>query len=669
MRANTIAVEPGVELAGYRIEGLAGSGGMGTVYLATQVALGRPVALKLIAHEHGSDPVFRERFARESRLAALIDHPNVVPVYEAGETDGLLYIAMRFVPGTDLRALIARERLEPARAVAIVGQVAAALDAAHRRGLVHRDVKPANVLITTEGGMEHVYLTDFGLTRRTAAHSALTEVGMFVGTLDYVPPEQIRGEATDARADVYALGCVLYHALTGTVPFDRDSDVATIQAHLNDPPPRMSGAAASLDAVVARALAKDPAERFPSAGDLARAAREAVHGAGPPPAPSIAAPAPPSRAPAPASAPLVPASPSAPASAPPSPWPRRRLIVLGAALPTVLVAGIAAAALSAAGVLPGTGDGPAPPVATVPVASATPVATATPTPEPPAQPAVAATIPVGRGPDGLVVDRRRVFVANADDGTLTRIDAGSNRVDGEPVAVGANPDGVVAAQGAVWVTLTDEDQVQRLEALPDPVPSARIGVGDLPQGISLGKQLVWVANSGTGTVNRIDRASPALVGGPIGVGAQPTGIFVGRRTVWVTNRGDDTVQRIDPATAQPVGDPIPVGDAPHGVVETRDDVWVANSRDGTVTRLDRVTGEVVGEPIRVGREPRELTAGLGFVWVANTGAGSVSRIDLATGRVAGSPIPVGRRPLGIDVGAGSVWVANSGDDTVTRIRP
>ena len=651
MRANTIAVEPGIELAGYRIEGLAGSGGMGTVYLATQVALGRPVALKLIAREHGSDPAFRERFARESRLAALIDHPNVVPVYEAGETDGLLYIAMRFVPGTDLRALIARERLEPARAVAIVGQVAAALDAAHRRGLVHRDVKPANVLITTEGGVEHVYLTDFGLTRQTEAHSALTQAGMFVGTLDYVPPEQIRGDATDARADVYALGCVLYHALTGSVPFDRDSDVATIQAHLNDPPPRLSGAAASLDAVVARALAKDPADRFSSAGDLARAASEAVHGAESPPAPASDVPAP------------------AAAQDQPSRWPRRRLIALGAALPTALLAGIAVAALSAAGLVPGGDDEPVSPVVAVPVASATPEPTATPTPEPPAQPAVAATIPVGRGPDGLVVDRGRVFVANADDGTLTRIDAGSDRVDGEPVPVGANPDGVVAAKGAVWVTLTDEDQVQRLEALPDPVPSARIGVGDVPRGISLGKQLVWVANSGTGTVNRIDRASPALVGGPIGVGAQPTGIFVGRRTVWVTNRGDDTVQRIDPSTAQPVGDPIGVGDAPHGVVETRDDVWVANSGDGTVTRLDRVTGEVVGEPIRVGREPRELTAGLGFVWVANSGAGSVSRIDLATGRVAGSPIAVGRRPLGIDVGAGSVWVANSGDDTVTRIRP
>jgi DNA-binding beta-propeller fold protein YncE len=656
MRARTNAVEPGVQLAGYRIEGVAGKGGMGTVYLATQVALGRPVALKLIAPEHGSDPAFRERFARESRLAALIDHPNVVPVYEAGEADGLLYIAMRFVPGTDLGALITRERLEPVRAVEIAGQVAAALDAAHRRGLVHRDVKPGNVLIATEGGVEHVYLTDFGLTKRTAADTALTQVGMFVGTLDYVAPEQIRGEAIDARADVYALGCVLYHALTGAVPFDRDSEVATIQAHLNDPPPRMTGAPASLDAVVARALAKDPAERFPSAGDLARAAREAVHGAGPPPAPSTAAPAPASAAPA-----------SAPAA--PSPWPRRRLIALGAALPTVLVAGIAAAALSAAGVLPGGNDEPAAPIATAPVASTTPAATATPTPEPAAQPAVAATIPVGRGPDGLVVDRGRVFVANADDGTLSRIDAGSNRVDGEPVEVGANPDGVVAAKGAVWVTLTDEDQVQRLEAVPDPVPSARIGVGDVPQGVSLGKQLVWVANSGSGTVNRIDRASPALVGGPIGVGTQPTGIFVGRRTVWVTNRGDDTVQRIDPSTAQPFGDPIPVGDKPHGVVETRDHVWVANTGDGTVTRLDRRTGTVVGDPIRVGREPRELAAGLGFVWVANAGDGSVTRIDVVTGRVAGSPIAVGRRPLGIDVGAGSVWVANSGDDTVTRIRP
>ena len=289
MRVSTNAVEPGTQLAGYRIEGVAGEGGMGTVYLATQVALGRPVALKLISPEHGSDPAFRERFARESRLAALIDHPNVVPVYEAGEADGLLFIAMRFVPGTDLRALISRERLEPARAVEIVGQVAAALDAAHRRGLVHRDVKPANILISTEGGVEHVYLTDFGLTKRTTAQSALTEVGMFVGTLDYVAPEQIRGEATDARADVYALGCVLYHALTGAAPFDRDSDVATIQAHLNDPPPRVGRGElpASLDAVIAHALAKDPAERYPSAGDLARAAREAVQDAAPVRASSI----------------------------------------------------------------------------------------------------------------------------------------------------------------------------------------------------------------------------------------------------------------------------------------------------------------------------------------------------------------------------------------------
>ena len=666
MRVTTNAVEPGTQLAGYRIEGVAGEGGMGIVYLATQVALGRPVALKLISPEHGSDPAFRERFARESRLAALIDHPNVVPVYEAGEADGRLFIAMRFVPGTDLRALISRERLEPARAVEIVGQVAAALDAAHRRGLVHRDVKPANILISTEGGVEHVYLTDFGLTKRTTAQSALTQVGMFVGTLDYVAPEQIRGEATDARADVYALGCVLYHALTGAVPFARDSDVATIQAHLNDPPPRVTGAAdelpASLDAVIAHALAKDPAERYASAGDLAAAAREAVQDAGPARAASTAAPGPPSAAPA--------AHSPAPASASPapSPWPRRRLIALGAALPTVLVAGLAAAALSATGVL-SEGDEPNRRAVAAPVAAVTPAATAEAAPEPATQPAVAATIPVGRGPDGLAVDRGRVYVVNADDGTLTRIDATTDRVDGEPVAVGANPDGVVAAKGAVFVTLTDEDQVQRLEAQPDPVPSARIGVGDVPQGISLGKQLVWVANSGSGTVNRIDRASPALVGGPIGVGTRPTGIFVGRRTVWVTNRGDDTVQRIDPSTAQPIGDPIPVGDEPHGVIETRDSAWIANTGDGTVTRLDRETGEAVGDPIRVGREPRELAAGLGSVWVANSADNSVSRIDVVTGRVAGSPIAVGRRPLGIDVGAGAVWVANHGDDTVTRISP
>ena len=217
-------LEPGEEFAGYLIEEEVGRGGMGVVYRARQVALDRAVALKLVAPELVKEPGFRERFQRESRIAASIDHPNVIPIYHAGEEDGKLYITMRYVEGTDLREMITqRGKLPFAEAARIVSEVAAALDAAHARGLVHRDVKPANVLIDGSG---RAYLTDFGLTKHAGSASGLTKTGMFVGTLDYIAPEQLQGGEVDARVDVYALGCVLYQSLTGVVPFPRDTEPA-----------------------------------------------------------------------------------------------------------------------------------------------------------------------------------------------------------------------------------------------------------------------------------------------------------------------------------------------------------------------------------------------------------------------------------------------------------
>ncbi|HEY6761139.1 MAG TPA: protein kinase [Baekduia sp.] len=271
-------LETGSEFAGCRIEGVLGRGGMGVIYRATELRLGRPVALKLIATEQAADPDVRERFEREARLTASIEHPNVVPVYAAGEEDGHLYLVMRYVPGTDLHHLLRSEgRLDPARAASIVAQVADALDAAHAAGLVHRDVKPANVLI----GGAHAYLSDFGITRVQASDTRITDSGNWIGTVDFMAPEHLRGEPTDARADVYALGCVLYTALTGSPPFRRETVPATITAHLHDGPPRPSsvpGVPVAFDAVIARALAKEPADRHPSAGDLGRAALAAVAG-------------------------------------------------------------------------------------------------------------------------------------------------------------------------------------------------------------------------------------------------------------------------------------------------------------------------------------------------------------------------------------------------------
>ncbi len=274
------ALEPTAIIAGYRIEAVVGRGGMGVVYRASQLALERPVAIKLIATERAQDPVFRERFEREARLAASIEHVNVIPVYEAGEDDGLLYIVMRLVDGIDLAHVLDRGgALEPARAARLVGRLAAALDAAHARGLVHRDVKPANVLLTLDEP-EHLYLTDFGVARQVGAGAGLTQAGGWVGTLDYLAPEQIRGEPADAAGDLYALAGLLHHCLTGEVPFPRDSDAARLWAHVNAPAAGAERAAAGPprgDRRRRRArAAKDPRERYRSASELARACAEAL---------------------------------------------------------------------------------------------------------------------------------------------------------------------------------------------------------------------------------------------------------------------------------------------------------------------------------------------------------------------------------------------------------
>jgi serine/threonine protein kinase len=267
----------GTMLAGYRVDAIAGKGGMGVVYRATDLTLDRQVAIKLVAPALAQNKEFKQRFETESRLAASLDHPNVIPIYRAGQEGGVLFQVMRYVAGADLRTLIVRDGpIAPPRAVEITAQVAAALDAAHSCGLVHRDVKPANILLAGD----HAYLTDFGLSKRIAAAEDQTESDAFVGTLHYIAPEQIRNQAVDGRADIYALGCVVFHMLTGTVPFPMDSDEATLWAHLSTAPPavseRRAEVPAALDAVVARALSKAPNDRHPAASEFASELRSAL---------------------------------------------------------------------------------------------------------------------------------------------------------------------------------------------------------------------------------------------------------------------------------------------------------------------------------------------------------------------------------------------------------
>ncbi|MDX6676319.1 MAG: hypothetical protein QOE31_371 [Solirubrobacteraceae bacterium] len=281
-------LRPGATFAGYRIDAVAGRGGMGTVYRATQLSLQRTVALKVVAAPLLDDDDARRRFEFEAQVAAMLDHPSIVAVHDAGEADGLTFMAMRFVEGPDLRQLLTSERLAPQRGIAILAQVAEALDAAHAVGLVHRDVKPANILVAAG---DRAFLTDFGLTRLASATDGPTGADEWVGSPDYAAPEQIRGEPVSAAIDVYALGCVLFRILGGRVPYQRDTTAARVWAHLHAAPPQLAQIAPELrafDAVLGRALAKDPAQRQASAGELAREAAQAL---GLRPAPAIAPPA------------------------------------------------------------------------------------------------------------------------------------------------------------------------------------------------------------------------------------------------------------------------------------------------------------------------------------------------------------------------------------------
>ena len=272
----------GSRVAGYRVEEPLGAGGMAVVYRARDERLRRLVALKVLAPALAADEEFRRRFTAESRAAAAVDHPNIIPVYEAGEAGGALFIAMRLVTGGDLRGVLAREGpLAPGRMAGLLSPVASALDAAHGAGLVHRDVKPANVLVDTGPGRpEHVYLSDFGISKGAASSARLTGTGQFLGTPAYTSPEQVKGLAVDGRADQYALACVAWQLLTGTVPFQRDQGMAVLLAHLSEPPPPLAalrpGLPAAAGQVLARAMAKDPGERYPSCGAFTDALRDAL---------------------------------------------------------------------------------------------------------------------------------------------------------------------------------------------------------------------------------------------------------------------------------------------------------------------------------------------------------------------------------------------------------
>jgi streptogramin lyase/predicted Ser/Thr protein kinase len=676
-------------LGDFRIEGELGRGGMGVVYRAAQVSLGRPVALKVIASGLADQEGFRERFVRESRLAASLDHPNVIPVYAAGEHDGILYIAMRYVDGTDLRAVIRREtRLDPLRAAGVIAQVASALDAAHERGLVHRDVKPANVLVAARGGGEHVYLTDFGLTKRSASETSLTGAGEWVGTLDYVAPEQVRGDAVDARADIYALGCVLYEMVTGRVPFPRENDLAKLWAHISDDAPSALELAPDvppgLAAVAERAMAKDPADRFPEAGMMGRVALAAVPGGADTGARARAAAAALAVAPAVAAGGLTQAAPTrrapltrlagvfgrsrpagaggaAPArgagaggptavaggTAAARPRPARRVALLAA---VALVAGCATTALL---LLALEDDDPV-----VRGAAAERPARSS------AAGAVTGTFPVGDSPTGVALVDGSAWVANTGDETVTRLDARTGRRQAPPIPVGEDPRAVAASAGAVWVGNFGDGTVSRVDTRTNraapPIP-----VGAAPTDIVVGPGRIWVATEGD-RVHSLDPATGRPLGPALRVKSNGSMALGGGR-LWVSDGDDGTIRSIDTTTAQVIDTPISIGASPSDLAAGPRFVWVALADDGAVRRIDQRAARSASRNVQLGGRPERLARAGSVIWATDADREAVIRLDAATGDQVGGALAVGEDPAGVAVGDGAVWVTGAADDTVTRI--
>jgi Protein kinase domain len=590
----------GTEVAGYRIERVLGRGGMSVVYLAHDLRLNRNVGLKLLAPELAEDEGFRVRFLRESQLAASLDHPNVVPVYEAGEADGLLYIAMRYVQGIDLKALLRAEgALAPERALMLVGQVASALDAAHERGLVHRDVKPSNVLLTGRPGKEHCYLADFGLST-SATDRSVADARQIVGTIDYIAPEQIRGAEVDGRADVYSLACLLYECLVGDVPFRRASDVAVIYAHLEEPLPRASertpALPAPLDEVLERGTAKVPEERWHSCAALVEAAHSALGGR----ASRIHA------------------------------RRRNRRLGIGAALTAVAAAAAAIAALLFGGAGPAFARSDSlvqiDPQGGEPVGGV--AAGARPTAVTVCGGSVWVTTRTGAvfqvDPKSLTAHKVRVHGTPsdvADVGALAAIVSGPpeqvTMIDaqfGQISGVVEVPDGRASATAVafardVWIA-NPTGRSLALLGPPYTAIEASVPLPGAPRLVAAGEGAVWAV--GGRMLWRVDPKALRRSAG-VRVPFAPTALAVGSGAVWLVDRAGDAVVRIDPGSGRTV-QRINVGEAPTAIAIGSDAVWVANRANGTVSRIDP-RRNTVDETIRVGAEPIDLVAGLGAVWI------------------------------------------------------
>jgi serine/threonine-protein kinase len=630
-------IELGREVAGYRLEEVIGRGGMGVVYRAEHLRLGRKVALKVVAPQIAREPKFRERFLRESRTAGSLDHPNVVPMYDAGEADGLLYIAMRFVDGVDLATLISRDgRLEPARTARIVSQVANALDAAHEAGLVHRDVKPSNVLLPERGAGrgEHAYLGDFGLTKRVLSESGVTGSSAFLGTIAYVAPEQIEGRAVDAKADQYSLACLVFECLTGHRPFERETDIATLYAHIRDPFPSVGDAVedpvmrAALDEVLSRGAAKKPEERYDSCGELAEDVVR-VTGA------------------------------TTGVAAPPAATVRRSsgglstregvAIGLGTALVVVVLLFVGGFVL-----LQNLGP-PAAPVTGNGVARIDPATNQ-------------ATLAAGLSapPTGMAADGTAAWVVHFSVDGMSRIDAATNDVNFLETRLG--PGAIAAAEGCpaegdadapgcgrVWVAIVTDEILQWFDADDYTRNWPSLQLDFRPGAMTIGDGGVWIIDLQTESVLPVPADTPNVLANPVSVGREPVSVAAGGGAVWVSNSLDRGLSRIAIGSASAEA-PIDLGFAPGALAldVASDALWIVDAAGDAVVRFHSRSRDVEAR-VPVGPEPRAVAIGAGGVWVAS-GDGTVTRIDTETNEVLAT-ITVGGEPVAVAVVGDVVWVA------------
>ncbi|MFN8113573.1 MAG: serine/threonine-protein kinase [Solirubrobacterales bacterium] len=613
--------QPGDTFAGLVLEAEIGRGGMGVVFRARDVALGQPRAVKVIADEYSSDPTFVARFRREARLAASVQHPNLVPVLAAGEEAGRLYLVMRLVEGSNLATILEAGALDPDRAAHLLGDVAAGLDAAHAAGLVHRDVKPANVLVEPTAEGERAYLTDFGISKlvelegdgETAA-TGLTRGGQVLGTADYVAPEQIEEGAADHRSDVYSFACVAFETLTGVAPFRRDTELSTLVAQTKAARPRASELNPSLPTTVddplAAGMAIDAAARPASAAALMEAVERGLRGGSP------------------------------------ARTGDHRRWWISAVVAAVLIAVALAVLIPRSGDEDGgtsTGAGPPAPKPTV------------------------ETGDVGAAPVGVAVGDLRVWVASRDSNQVDRLHLGAPKQADPPVPV-ESPRSVATGFGSIWVV--NGKALYRLDPGEPGSTPVRIEAGDGPGDVAIDDRFVWVADE-LGGVTRVDPGTNTATGS-VPAGDEPRSVATGGGAVWVVSSGDATLTKIDPDAVRVLGT-RKTGVRPTSVAFGEGRVWVG---DNAASKLIAVEPGPAGSgPGQVSAEadtaasPRGVAVGLGAVWVASGAEDLVERFDTGTLEPIGGPIAVGADPADIAVGEGAAYTPNFDDGTVSRIEP